>query len=367
MKKQLAVAVSAALLAGSAMAANVTLYGRVDTGLAYTHSKVTGESAKDTLSMESGISTGSRWGLKGTEELGNGYKVKFVLENGFSSDTGKLGQGGRLFGREASVAVEGNVGTIIAGRLSSLRADAGSVGIFGGELSPFGSGWGAYLGQDAVWADYGFRYDNVIEYLTPKMGGVTAAVQYAMGDNGTENTARSDRYLGGAALAELGALRLVGIVQWLNKASVPSSGKKDQFDVTIGGNYNFGPATLYLSGQYFKNARDAFGSFLTEEIGWANNDYKIDGFGVNIGATAPLFGGTIMGQVGYGKGEVNRKMFDGADVDALAAQLAYKYQLSKRTRLYCGVGYTGRQVKNGGLAKTKTHNTQVTAGIAHYF
>ena len=366
MKKQLAVAVSAALLAGSAMAANVTVYGRVDTGLAFTHSKVTGQSSDNNLSMESGISTGSRWGLKGTEELGNGYAVKFVLENGFASDTGKAGQGGRLFGREATVAVTGGIGTIIAGRMTSLRADAGSVGIFGGELSPFGSGWGAYLGQDAVWSDYNFRYDNTIEYLTPKMNGWTAAIQYAMGDNGEENTSGTDRYLGGAVMGELGALKLVGIVEWLNKASV-DGGKKDQFDVTVGGNYNFGPATLYLSGQYYKNAKDVFGDFLEETVNWANNDYKVDGFGVNIGATAPLWGGTLMGQVGYGKGEVNRKMFDGADVDVFAAQLAYKYQLSKRTRVYCGVGYTGRQVKNGGIAKTKTHKTQVTTGIAHFF
>ena len=40
--------------------------------------------------MASGQNSGSRWGLKGTEDLGFA-KVGFVLENGFTSDDGKLG------------------------------------------------------------------------------------------------------------------------------------------------------------------------------------------------------------------------------------------------------------------------------------
>lgn len=77
-KKLIAVAVLGACVAGSAFAANVDVYGRIDTGLSYVHYDETGLSdAKDTLSLDSGNSSGNRWGLKGSEDLGNGYQVGF--------------------------------------------------------------------------------------------------------------------------------------------------------------------------------------------------------------------------------------------------------------------------------------------------
>ena len=85
------------------MAADVTLYGALDTGFEYFHHKTTnfdGTSVKDdTFDMQTGWDTPSRWGLKGSEDLGNGYKVSFKLESGFNSDDGTMGQSNRLFGR----------------------------------------------------------------------------------------------------------------------------------------------------------------------------------------------------------------------------------------------------------------------------
>ena len=61
--------------------------------------------------------SGSRWGLKGQEDLGGGLKAIFQLENGFDVGTGQLGQGGREFGRQAFVGVTGNSwGTVTLGR-----------------------------------------------------------------------------------------------------------------------------------------------------------------------------------------------------------------------------------------------------------
>ena len=57
--------------------------------------------------MNSGDYTGSRFGLRGAEEFGNGWKVGFVLENGFSGDSGELGDGDRIFDREAIVYADG--------------------------------------------------------------------------------------------------------------------------------------------------------------------------------------------------------------------------------------------------------------------
>ena len=95
MKKTLAALAVLGAFAGSAMAADVTLYGAVDTGFEYFHKKDTdnGVSTKsDTFDMQTGWDTPSRWGLKGSEDLGNGYKVSFKLESGFNSDDGTMGQ-----------------------------------------------------------------------------------------------------------------------------------------------------------------------------------------------------------------------------------------------------------------------------------
>ena len=74
MKKSLIAAALLGTFAASAFAApSVTLYGRLDTSLAYTHldKDKAGVDSTDTVSMESGFSTGNRWGLKGTEDIGN--------------------------------------------------------------------------------------------------------------------------------------------------------------------------------------------------------------------------------------------------------------------------------------------------------
>ena len=119
-KKLIAVAVLGACVAGSAFAANVDVYGRIDTGLSYVHYDETGLSdAKDTLSLDSGTSSGNRWGLKGSEDLGNGYQVGFVLESGFDADTGALGAGG-IFGRPAPSAASTPVVWVVSVLMPAL-------------------------------------------------------------------------------------------------------------------------------------------------------------------------------------------------------------------------------------------------------
>src|SRR5471032_3461610 len=100
---------------------SVTLYGIIDTGFTYTHNS--GGSASQ-FGLSSGNESGSRWGLKGSEDLGGGLKTIFQLENGFNSTTGKLGQGGREFGRQAFAGLSGtNWGTVTLGRQYDPVAD----------------------------------------------------------------------------------------------------------------------------------------------------------------------------------------------------------------------------------------------------
>lgn len=99
MKKTLAALAVLGAFAGSALAAEVQLYGILDTGVGYNHINLdtSGVDNVDSFEMKSGVGSGSRWGLKGTEELGNGLTVGFILEDGFDSDTGSEDSTGVMF------------------------------------------------------------------------------------------------------------------------------------------------------------------------------------------------------------------------------------------------------------------------------
>lgn len=89
MKKSLTALAVIGAFVGSAMAADVQLYGIVDTGLGYSHLDYDGfADDEDSFEIKSGQASDSRFGFKGTEELGNGLTVGFILENGIDSDTG---------------------------------------------------------------------------------------------------------------------------------------------------------------------------------------------------------------------------------------------------------------------------------------
>ena len=138
MKKTLLALALFGAVAGTASAASVTLYGTVDVGFGMT--SVAGDhnaryEAADmndtTFTLDSGNNSASKFGLKGVEELGNGMVVGFQLENGFSADDGKLGNGGRLFGRESRLFLQTDFGTLSFGRMGTLVSDNGTYGILG--------------------------------------------------------------------------------------------------------------------------------------------------------------------------------------------------------------------------------------------
>ena len=115
-KKVLVLAVAGVLSSLAYAEPSVTLYGTADGGLVYQHVKNTGEKGTDTLALESGINDTTKWGLKGSEDLGNGTKVSFK----YNLDDGTLGNNNRLFGREAQVNISGNLGTLAFGRWGQL-------------------------------------------------------------------------------------------------------------------------------------------------------------------------------------------------------------------------------------------------------
>ena len=393
MKKTLAALAVLSAFAGSALAADVTLYGRADLGLRYSH--VDGDQANkdavDTFEMASGNYSGSRFGLKGTEELGNGLKVGFVLENGFNADDGSLKTNGKLFDREAIIRVMGNFGELGFGRTSILSNDANTYGI-GSYFSALGTGWGDVGGQDAVWgAGYASRMDNVITYVTPEFAGVKVYAQYSFGANTykdddkltrEEGKTTTDRYYGLGMTYDAGNLALAALVDSTNRSTAHKAGEKqdvkDAVRVILGGSYDLGAVKPYVSAAYFKDgAINDIGGMLDQnnsakttiaDIG--KNNY-FDGYGVVLGAKVPAFGGAFYGNVGYLDADSDSNALSSKiekiEVKRWFAGIGYDYSLSKRTTVYADLGYAQDKWEQGKTLDAKPSMFQGAVGLMHSF
>lgn len=374
MKKTLAAVAVLGAFAGSALAADVTLYGKVDLGLQYksVNPDVTGVDSQDSWGMNSGNSASSRFGLKGTEEISEDLTVGFQLENGLYADSGKLkgGSDDRLFDRESRLFVKTNYGEIGMGRMGNLNSGNGTYGIMGA-ASAFGTAWGNALGgHETTFGFGGSRYDNTVTYKSPTFGGVTVYAQYVMGQDTMENKSKTDRYAALGATFDYDALHAVLVVDQMNeKHTAGTPDADDAFTVSGGVTYDFGVVKTGLTAQYFKDVNSITSQGLNY-AGSAYTDGKVTGqwkgYGVALSASAPVFGGTLAGIVGYLDAENDQDGFTGVDGDKdftrYNVAATYMYPLSKRTSLYAGAGYMQDEVYG-----VKGDYTEVVAGIVHNF
>lgn len=174
------------IAAGSASAQNsVLMYGVLDEGVNYVNNAQTakvgapnGRSGGGQATLSSGVLSASRWGMRGAEDLGNGYKAIFVIENGFDVGTGRIQQGGTFFGRQAYVGLTSpNWGSVSLGRQYDSIVDV---------IGPMQAGsyaGGAYAdhpGDIDNWAN-SQRINNSIKYTSPKFAGATLTGLYSFG------------------------------------------------------------------------------------------------------------------------------------------------------------------------------------------
>ena len=378
MKKSLIAAALLGTFAASAFAApSVTLYGRVDTGLAYTHKNLDNDtSSTNEVSMESGFSTGNRWGLTGTEDIGNA-KVGFVLESGFNSDDGTSGQNNRLFGREAQVNVSGAYGTLYAGRLASIASDSGSIGYLG-DVSAFPNVFGIVGTQKGSTGTAYDRYDNTLAYQTPTFGGLQGAIMYSFkGDtqasnsyvaNARENSGDADRYLAAGLRYKAGKAAVVLTGDMTMYSNDPKNVYHDVdngYSFILGGNYDFGVAKVFAKATYFDNQVNVLDSFSLIKDARALSTPQalaLKGWGAELSTAVPAFGGAFLGTVGYR---------DAKDVDNGSykfkrwnAAVGYSYAFSKRTSVYAAAGYA--QEKSNAQDR-KASAAQAGFGLVHKF
>ena len=172
MKKSLvALAVVAAVPAFAQAQTSIQLTGSVDVAVESLN-KEASSSGKSDLQINDGIWGGSKVGIVGSEELGNGLKAIFNLEYEANADNGRLADSSR-FWSESWVGLNGGFGTVKLGRQDSPIKGA----IESGDVT--GQSW--YYSSDGL-AGIVDKVDNSISYATPSMGGLTLAVAYASGE-----------------------------------------------------------------------------------------------------------------------------------------------------------------------------------------
>lgn len=337
-KKNLLAAAALMALAGAASAqSSVTLYGVVDVGLEQTRLSPGGSTTR----LSSGIQSGSRWGVKGREDLGGGLSAAFQLESGFDATTGAQGQGGLAFGRQAWVGLNGGFGSLKLGRQYVplfLAQDT---------IDPFGTGIiGDGSGMAAVFRHYGVRMNNAINYSTPAMGGFSAEAAYGLGEQA--GSASLGSQYGFSATYEGGPLTVVGAYH--NQGLV--SGGADAGDsrsFLVGATYDFKAAKLHAA---FADNRD-------KDAAGTNTGRSRD---YMLGVSAPVGPVSLMASFI----RHNDRLVANADADMWA--VGATYALSKRTNFYTSYSRINNDAAGStGSGVAGTDISWINVGIRHRF
>ena len=402
MKKTLVAVSVLGAFAGSALAADVQLYGILDTGVGYSHIDMdtSGVDDVDSFEMKSGVGSGSRWGLKGTEDLGNGLTVGFILENGFDSDDGSEDSTGVMFNRESSLFLEGSFGKLAFGRMGALNSGQSSWSKVG-MINAFGTSYGELTAQASNVFSLAGQWDNMIAYETPDFAGFKLFAQYGMGSNDNENESSSNRFYSLGVTYNNGPFAGYFAVDSINYKTAkfsqrewPNNGDDidDSLTVTLGGSYDFDVVKIYLGAQYFDEVRLSSLGGVTNQI-YGDTTYddrvttpinellKFKGYGISLTGDAPLGGGTAMFGVGYLDAEaadsmdrvldISHQRQTSIDIKRYVVSLGYSYPFSKRTDVYGVASYMKDQTdtgfSNGTTEEWDPSAYNIYVGLRHRF
>jgi predicted porin len=308
---------------------SVSIYGIVDAGLV----RESGGPDGNVTALGGGVASGSRLGFRGKEDLGGGLSANFLLENGFNSDNGTLGQGGLLFGRQMYVGLSGDFGAVRMGRQYSpyylaLRDVA----------DPFAAGLAGRAGNIMA---TNTRVNNMINYVTPKFGGFFADIAYGLGE--VAGDAQKNRTIGAAIGYEQGPAAIKLAHHQLNNATATDRTKN----------------TLLAARYKFRLAEGSIGYAINKGLGAADSRDFI------LGVSVPFGSNRLLGSY------IRHDDRTATNRDAHQWAIGYFYGLSKRTDLY--VAYArisndnGADFKVGNATDTGTGNKAFNLGVRHTF
>ena len=345
MKKTLIALAALGAMAGVAHAqSSVTLYGVADVFLGQTSSKTTtaGVEVKQPSQtvIDSGGLNGSRWGLRGSEDLGGGLKAVFQLESGFDISTGANTQGA-LFGRQAFVGLGGGFGTVSLGRqytaYDTLRGATNNV--FDSTFAATGGAWANGV------ADYSNRVNNSISYASPSFGGFSGQVVASVGENkltglsATKNHSLHLKYANGPLLVGFAHQtennRNAAVV---GPPAVAANNSADRKYNMVAASYDFGVAALQTG---FNVAKQG-----------SRDDKEFQ-----LGVSVPFGAASIAVGAARSKSELGGVSTTGTGFGAAAV-----YNLSKRTSVYAGLNANKAEA-----GTTKTQTSLAAVGVRHLF
>lgn len=341
MKIKLAAAAAIAMFAMGAQAqSSVTLYGVADVGIEYLN-RTAGDHSNVRMQSGNGITTGSWWGVRGTEDLGGGLKGIFVLESGFNLDTGAQTDS-RLFNRQAFVGVQGRFGALMLGRQQTPIYD------FTLAFDPMAaSAQYSILNLDPAMAS---RADNAIQYKGT-FGGLTAAALYSFGYDSTNgagigggevpgNYKKGRQYA--ASLRYTTGPFDVGVVYDLRQ---PDTHVKNQ-RASVGGSYAFGPAKVF-AGYRWENLSGAGEAFRRSNMYWVGLGYQ---------ATPALM---LKGAVYYND-------YARTSADPMVFVATADYAFSRRTSAYLDLGYAWNRTSKGVSSHASLSSDNIRAGDSQF-
>jgi len=337
MKKSLLALAVLGTFAGVAHAqSSVTLYGVVDANVEYVNHEQNVTSAGiaipgssgSRVAMQAGGLSSNRWGLRGVEDIGGGLKGLFVLESGFSMDDGKLQQGGRLFGRQAFVGLQGNWGKITLGRQYTTIFDMMA------NFSPSGyaTQWEPVVGLLGP----NFREDNMIKYGAA-FGPVSLEAHWSFGERAGSFTTNSAygvgaNYFGGPFGFGV-AYDEVKVPNLVEFAGGPGNDYGRDKRAAVAASYTVGPVKLMGGYRYGNTQAPSTGTpILTphrDDLYW---------LGANYQATTAL-----SLTLSYYYDNIKEATIGGATVKPAKPQqwnFIADYTLSKRTDVYFTASYS---------------------------
>ncbi|MFZ6771102.1 porin [Undibacterium sp. SXout7W] len=376
-KTLLAFAVLSAFAATASAQSSVTIYGIIDAATVYTTNQTATGGSK--VSMDAGQLLTSRWGIKGSEDLGGGLKANFNLEGTLANDTGAAGAGfggnvfnqagnnTSLFDRLSWVGLSGSFGSVTLGRNNILGVD--SVGMADPiSLAHAGSNPNVMFSAMNSGASYGgfgtnqggtaLRQNNSIKYVSPLMSGFGGALMYGFGEKAGDTGASS--YTGVSGFFTDGT----------NGAALAYARMKDAANTATltawaaGAKYKVDPAFV-LRATYAQDTVD--GNIKIDALPSANNrKIKVVGLGVDYLMSAQ----TTLTAAYYGTKR-------SGDIDGKADQYIgmAKYAFSKRTTAYASLTYAKAgsvaaqdvSLALGIIGAGNSHATRTAVGVLHAF
>ncbi|MCU6501698.1 porin [Rugamonas sp. A1-17] len=341
---------------------NVTIYGIVDSGVAYTNNtNAAGNSVVKVPSLTGSFP--SRLGFRGTEDLGDGLQAVFVLESGIGMDTGTMGQGNRLFGRQANVGLKGSYGTLTVGRqnnmtfLATLKSDVMGPNLFSiSSIDP-------YIPNA--------RSDNAVGYLG-NFADFTVGTTYSFGRDASSAGGPAATNCAGEVAGNAKACRQVtALLEYDNKRF----GVTASYDIMYGGagaaagltTSDSNDRRTTLNGYAMAGDVRIGAGVMARRKTAATQANNLESNLIYVGASYPLLPLMTL------DGQVARHDVKDSGNDSTLAVLRLTYYLSKRTAVYGSIGYMKNAgqaaiaLDAGGTVGTGMNQSGVSTGIRHSF